>query len=314
MAETIEAMDSLMVERERFCSAIFAINTRKSYSAAWKVFETWCGSVSRQALPASADTVALWATSMLSAGLKINTVDLRIAGISHRHKEAGFPPPLGPQVRRVINGARRLRHETPTGKRALTPRQLWKISRLMDDQTARGLRDRALIVMGFAGAFRRSELASLDLLDVTFNAKGFLVHLRWSKTDQDGEGRDVGIFRGAHADTCPVRTLRAWLARRGGQRGPLFLKITPTGDVITDEPMNGDSVARAVKKAVRSIGLDPGLYAGHSLRAGYCTAAAENGASEVAIMQQTGHKTVEMVHRYVRPVRAFQTNPLAGRL
>lgn len=111
-----------------------------------------------------------------------------------------------------------------------------------------------------------------------------------------------------------MRTLQAWLGRRGPQSGPLFLKITPTGDVITDEPMNGDSVARAIKKGVRSIGLSSREYAGHSLRAGYCTAAAENGATELAIMQVTGHKTVEMVHRYVRPVTAFSTNPLAGKL
>ena len=176
--------DFLMAEKDRFCSAMFALNTHKSYSAAWKVFEKWCKSASREPLPASPETVSLWVASMLSAGLRVSTVDLRITGISHFHKEAGYPPPLGPEVRRVVNGARRLRHETPCQKRALTPKQIWKISRLMDEKTARGLRDRALIVLGFAGAFRRSELAALTVGDVTFTQKGLLARLRWSKTDR----------------------------------------------------------------------------------------------------------------------------------
>jgi integrase len=313
MAETNPEMElRLIAERDRFCSAMFSANTHKAYAEAWKCFGGWCQEAGRCVLPASVETVVLWVTSMLSAGLKVSTVDLRITGISHYHKEAGFPPPLGPEVRRVVNGARRLRHETPSQKRPLTVEQLWKISRIMDE-SARGVRDRALMVLGFAGAFRRSELSLLNVGDVAWTPKGLLVHLRWSKTDQDGRGRDVGVFRGDRADTCPVRTLQAWLARRGGQPGPLFVAVTQA-DTVTARRMSTESVAMRIKRAVRSIGLDAHLYAGHSLRSGYCTAAAENGATEISIMQRTGHKTVEMVHRYVRPVTAFSVNPLAGLL
>jgi integrase len=262
-------------------------------------------------LPASPETVALWATSMLRAGRRVTSVEARISGVAYYHKKAGHPSPNGPEVRSVLVGARRMRHETFNQKRPLTVSQLWRISRVIDTASSMGLRDRAIVVLGFAGAFRRSELAALDVSDITFVPKGLLVHLRSSKTDQEGRGRDVGVFRGDNADTCPVRTLKAWMERRGNQPGPLFLTIRRRKDIITERRMTPLAVVDAIKRAVARIGLDAHVYAGHSLRAGYCTAAAENGASEMAIMQRTGHKSVQMVHRYVRPVSAFALNPLA---
>ncbi|GAC1500015.1 MAG: site-specific integrase [Vulcanimicrobiaceae bacterium] len=268
----------------------------------------------RRPLPASPDTLALWATAMLSARHKISSVELRITGVVHQHRIAGHPSPLaGGLIRQVINGARRLRRETPNQKRALTTDQLWKISRCIDKSTTAGLRNRAILVFGFAGGFRRSEMAALDVCDLTFVSKGVSVFLRRSKTDQEGRGRYVGIFRGACADTCPVRTLLAWIAVRGEHPGPLFPAVTNRG-VITEKRLQPDGMVEVIKRCVRLIGLDAHLYAGHSLRSGYVTTAAENGASAMSIMTQTGHKTVDMVHRYFRPVHAFSSNPLAGKL
>ncbi len=247
---------------------------------------------------------------MLADGLSVNSVQTRLSGVAHQHKRAGYSSPLGPEVRKVLNGARRLRRESPRQKRALTSEQLWKISRVMDS-TARGLRDRALFVLGFAGGFRRSELQQLDLADITFAPKGLLVALRWSKTDQEGRGRVVGIFRGKCADTCPVRTLKAWIERRGRQPGPLFVPID-RGGRVTSRRLAIDGIGYIIKTGVERIGLDPRHYAGHSLRSGFVTAAAEAGATEMAVMQRTGHKTGDMVHRYFRPANAFSTNPLAN--
>jgi integrase len=312
--EAGEEIAALMAERDRFCSALMAQNTYKSYDDSWGRFTRFCEGARRVPLPASSETVALWAVSMLRESKRVTTVQARLSGVAHHHKIAGFPSPIGPEVRAVLNGARRLRKENARQKRALSVKELWKVCRVIDTTTAKGLRDRAIIVLGFAGAFRRSELSNLDVSDITFVPKGLLIHLRWSKTDQEGEGRDVGLFRGDNADTCPVRTLKAWLDRRGRHPGPLFLAVTGRGDEIRDERLKALGIVEAVKRGVKRIGLDPHQYAGHSLRAGFCTAAAENGASEIAIMQRTGHKSVQMVHRYVRPVSVFSVNPLFGKL
>ncbi len=301
----------LTAERDKFCSANFAVNSLKSYEDSWQRFLSWCALTSREPLPATGETVALWATSMLKDGLRVTTVETRLSGVGYRHKKAGYDSPIGPEVRAVLVGARRLRRESPRQKRALTPEQLWKIARVLPVDTPRGLRDRALIVLGFAGAFRRSELRFLDVEDITFVRQGLLVHLRFSKTDQIGVGRSVGIFRGVWEDTCPVRAVRAWLDCRGRQPGPLFVAVIGHG-TITNNRLSCDAIALSIKRGVRAIGLNPHLYSGHSLRSGFVTAAAENGANELAIMQRTGHKSVQMVHRYFRPVTAFAVNPLAN--
>lgn len=303
----------LAAERERLSVCVLAKNTSKSYADAWDRFTRWCNSTGRKSLPATSDTISLWITSMLTRGLKVTTAQTRLSAVHYYLKQAGIEPPESLETRKIFQGTKRLRREKPNVKRPVTADELWRISRLFDLGTARGVRDRALLVFGLAGAFRRSELANLDVDDVVKAAKGLRVTLQHSKTDQFGEGRIVAVFRGTRAATCPVRCLEAWLHRRGGQPGPLFLTIN-AHDEIKHRRMGCQSISDAVKKAVRQIGLDPHFYAGHSLRAGYCTEAAENGATEMAIMQQTGHKSPRMVHRYVRPVRVFATNPLAGKL
>lgn len=303
--------------RDRFLRETRAPLTLKAYKDSWQRFEAWTKGAGRTPMPASADTLSLWAVSMLAAGLRVATVEARLSGVAYAHRQAGLKSPICPEVRRVLNGARRIRRENTLQKRALTVGQLWKIARVIDTSTVSGIRDRALIVFGFAGAFRRSELSSLDLADVTFTPKGVLVHLRWSKTDQFGKGRDIGLWRGENADTCPVRTLQAWIKCRGNQPGPLFYLIqrrSRSGDIMTDRRQSPDNCVQAIKRSIALIGLDAHQYGGHSLRSGYVTAAVENGASTVAIMQQTGHKSVIMVHTYMRPVTAFGANALAGKL
>jgi integrase len=175
-----------------------------------------------------------------------------------------------------------------------------------------GLRDRALILLGFAGAFRRSELVALDVSDLTFNRDGLTVTLRRSKTDQEGQGRKIGIPYGSNPDTCPVRTLRAWLEETAVTGGPVFVSLNRHGQVQPDR-LSPVDIARVVKKLARRAGLDPAKYAGHSLRAGHATSAAASGASERSIMNQTGHKSVQMLRRYIREGSLFRENS-AGKL
>jgi integrase len=180
------------------------------------------------------------------------------------------------------------------------------------DASLIGLRDRALILLGFAGAFRRSELTALAVDDCVFGKDGLTVTLRRSKTDQTCLGRKIRIPYGSNPETCPVRVLHAWLEQARLSSGPLFRSISRHGQV---QPgcMAGIAVARIVKKLAHRAGLDPAKYAGHSLRSGHATAAAVAGASERSIMNQTGHRSVQMVRRYIRDGNLFRENS-AGKL
>jgi integrase len=167
-------------------------------------------------------------------------------------------------------------------------------------------------LLGFAGAFRRAELVRLEVEDCEFGNDGLTVTLRRSKTDQQGAGRKIGIPYGANPETCPVRSVRYWMEQGGVISGPLFRSITRHGRVRA-RGLSGIDVARIVKKLARRAGLDPATYAGHSLRAGHATSAAIAGASERSIMNQTGHRSVQMVRRYIRDGNLFRENS-AGKL
>jgi integrase len=172
------------------------------------------------------------------------------------------------------------------------------------------VRDRALLLVGFAGAFRRSELVSLDVADVAdvvFNRDGLVVTLRRGKTDQEGVGRKVGLPFGSNPLTCPVRALRAWLDVAAIARGPIFRPVDRHAH-ISDTKLTDQSVALIVKRCAKAPGLDWERYAGHSLRSGLATAAAMADVSERAIMAQTGHKSLPMVRRYIRDGSLFRRN------
>jgi integrase len=170
-----------------------------------------------------------------------------------------------------------------------------------------GARDRALVLLGFAGAFRRSELVGLDFADLEYGRDGLTVTLRRSKTDQTGAGRKIGIPYGSNPETCPVRRMQSWIEAAGITDGPLFRSINRHGQVQTGR-LSGIDVARVVKKLADRAGLDAAKYAGHSLRAGHATSAAIAGASERSIMNQTGHRSVQMVRRYIRDGNLFREN------
>ena len=173
-----------------------------------------------------------------------------------------------------------------------------------------GVRDRALLLVGFAGAFRRSELVGLDKQDCEFTNDGLVLMLRRSKNDQEAQGRKVAIPYGSHPETCPVRALQEWLEASGITEGALFRSMNRHRQ-IQSKRLSGYGVALVVKRYAEAAGLDPAKYAGHSLRAGLATSAAIGGASERSIMAQTGHKSVAMVRRYIREGSMFRENAAA---
>jgi integrase len=244
--------------------------------------------------------------------LKPGSIQRVLNAVAEAHKVAGLEPPTHhATVRNTMKGIRRTLGTAPVQKTAALTDDIRAMVGATDDGLI-GARDRALILLGFAGAFRRSELVALDVADCEFSKDGLTVTLRRSKTDQEGQGRRVGVPYGSNPATCPVRTVQALKTELGIEDGALFRAINRHGQVQSGR-LSGIDVARIVKKLAERAGLDASKYAGHSLRAGHATTAAIGGASERAIMNQTGHRSVQMVRRYIRDGNLFRENS-AGKL
>jgi integrase len=213
-------------------------------------------------------------------------------------------------VSETLKGIRRSIGTAQEGKAPLLTSDIRRIVTCCPE-TLLGLRDRALILVGFAGAFRRSELAAIDLADLSFTQDGLVIDLRRSKTDQEAAGRKVGIPIGKKDATCPVRALRQWLANSGIIDGPVFRGVNRHGR-LSRRGLHKDCVGWIEKRAASRAGLKPDPVGGHSLRAGHVTQAAMNGVSERDIMRQTGHKSAEMLARYIRIGEIFTRNAAAG--
>lgn len=294
-----------------FIHAAKAPATLRAYRADWSDFNLWCASHGFIALPAEPQTVALYLADRADT-LKPTTLNRRLAAIAKAHSAAGYDSPASLRhavVSEVLKGIRRTKGTAPACKSPLLVGQL-KAALRESREDLLGVRDRALLLIGFAGAFRRSELVSLDVADVAFTDDGLVVTLRRSKTDQEGEGRKIGIPHGSKPSTCPVRALRTWLEGAGIVAGPLFRSVDRHGKLSTLR-LSDRGVAIAVKRAAELAGLDASAFAGHSLRSGLATSAAAAGASERSIMDQTGHRSVQMVRRYIRGGSLFRDNAAA---
>ncbi len=291
---------------ERYLGASKSANTLRAYQADWAHFTAWCETAQRPALPASPETVALY-VSDLAATSKVSTIRRRLTTISQAHERAGYPSPSKqPLVRDVLDGIKRELGVLQKGKTPLLLGDVQAMVEVIDDAIT-GMRDRALLLLGFAGCFRRSELAALRVEDLAFVEEGVVVFLHRSKTDQLGEGLKKGIPYGTGEATCPVRALHAWLEVLGVGSGPVFRKIHKTGRIAT-KALSDRSVALIVQHYALMAGLNPRLYAGHSLRSGFATAAAIAGASERAIIQQGGWASERMARRYIRDANLFRDN------
>ena len=302
----------LMQSARSYIAQSKANNTLRAYSSDWTAFTTWCKSHSVTSLPASPETVALYIASSADSGLKVATIGRRLASISKAHQAAEFESPAAMRhaaVSEVWKGIKRAKGTGQTAKAPVLTADVRAMVNTLEDSLL-GTRDRALLLIGFAGAFRRSELVNLIRANVEFNRDGLVVTLRRSKTDQEGEGRKIGLPFGSNPSTCPIRALQAWLEASGITEGPLFRSVTRHGKLCA--ALTAQSVALVVKARAGAAGLDPAKYSGHSLRAGLATSAAINGVSERSIMNQTGHKSAAMVRRYIRDGSLFRENAAAG--
>jgi len=294
-------------DAEEIFKASRAPATRRAYAAQWTSFEEWCHREGLPSLPAAPDAVALYLTILAKRGrptlpaqdqrpLAVGSVDQAYAAIAKYHAEAGHV--LSAKHRAIhtaMEGIRRLYGTRPKRKTPLVDDLLRQLLEHTDH-----LRDRAVLTLGWMGAFRRSELVSLLVEDVTFTKDGLVVLLRKSKTDQQKVGQEVGVPFAKDPKLCSVLALQAFLA--GRKTGKIF-EITP------------QVVASIVKRACERAGLSPEQFAGHSLRSGLATTAARHGKSVDEIMRQTRHKTADIVIRdYIRPASLFTNNAAKGLL
>lgn len=297
----------LAAEVERYARAAEAEATRRAHAADWHVFEAWCAAHGVAALPATVDTLAGFVADV--AAFKATATVLRYVGtIGKMHKRVGLPSPAAdPRMKEVLRGVRRAKGTAnPRAKEPMTGALLsqWTagLARLAreHEELRQALRDQAILFVGHATALRRAELCAIDCEDLSWTDLGVTILVRRSKTDQEGKGRSVVIPRlDDRPLLCTVRALRAWLDDAGIISGPVFRGLVKGGGVRSARLTPGQ-VSVIVKRTALSLGLDPKLFGGHSLRAGYVTDGRAAGKDWTAIMDQTGHRKIETVRRYAR--------------
>lgn len=303
--------DVVLSERsKRYVRRSKAENTIDTYGRAWLDFQEDCAARNRSALPASPQTLVDFLTVLADARAKVSTIQVKLAAIAYFHRKSGVPDPT--QHEAVIALMEGIRRELTVAPKRMAPLLLSELRAMMqvlaDDKLA-NVRDRAMLLVAFAGAFRSSELVALDYADLSWNAKGMTLTMRKSKTDQIGAGTKKKIPRlnGEHSPLCPVAALLDWVARAHITSGPLFRKVDCWGNVI-DGGMNRRALEFVLKRTAIAAKLDPARFAGHSPRAGFVTEAAAAGVPEYQIQEITGHKDPGMVRRYIRDDGAGQVN------
>jgi site-specific recombinase XerD len=307
-----DGLGGLVESAREYAKAARSEETKRAYRSDWQSFASWCEDRGVQPMPAVSRTVAAYLAHLANSGRRVSTISRALVSISEAHKARGEQSPAGsPVVKAVLRGLRRKLGVAPQQKAPILADQLKAMARALPTDL-QGLRDRAMLLVGFAGAFRRSELVALNTGDVVFSEEGLEITLRRSKTDQDGASHKIGVPYGSTAKACPVRSLRAWLDAASITNGAVFRSVSP--DNVVGSRASDRAVARAVKRAAEHAGLDASLFAGHSLRAGLATTAAKAGKSERAIMKQTRHRSTTMVRRYIRDADLFDDNAAAGLL
>jgi site-specific recombinase XerD len=300
MNELVTDIKSLELETLKNLKNSKSINTLRAYESDFKDFSTFCSKNNFNCLPADPKILSLYLTH-LSQKSKFSTLKRRIASISVIHKIKGYYiDTKHPLIMENLLGIKRLKGTNQKAKKPILINDLKRIIDVINKlkiKQIRKIRDKALILIGFAGGFRRSELVAIDYEDVEFVREGLKIFVKRSKTDQSGEGMTKAIPSFKSALYCPVIHLQDWMFNKENKKGKIF-------------PISDKSVALIIKKYANLVGMDGSKYAGHSLRSGFATSTAEAGAEERNIMAMTGHKTTQMVRRYIQEANLFKNNAL----
>jgi len=299
MNDLVTDVKSLELETLKNLKTSKSINTLRAYKSDYKDFASFCIKHGFKSMPTEPKILTLYLTH-LSQTSKFSTLKRRLASISVIHKVSGhYIDTKHPMITENLMGIKRIKGSYQKAKKPILVNELKLIVNVIDKDKneKRKVKNKALILVGFAGGFRRSELVGILFEDIDFVPEGVKIFIKRSKTDQSGEGMTKGIPYFSNSDYCPVISLRNWLEKSKIKSGKVF-------------DMSDKSVALAIKKYTAIAGLDSNKYSGHSLRSGFATSAAELGAAERSIMAMTGHKTTQMVRRYIHEANLFKNNAL----
>jgi integrase len=306
-------LESLVESARGYAAESLAANTRAAYEADWKTFAAWCALNGLACRPAPPAVVATYLAHLADQGRRVSTIERALAGIAHAHRSAGYTFARSDlPIPDVLAGIRRRLGVAPSKKKPLDDHDLRALVGTLGVDLI-GLRDRALLTLGWFTAGRRSEIVGLRVEDVAFVREGIRLTLRRSKTDQEGRGIEKGVPYAGDPAACPVRALRAWLDAARLEKGPIFCAVLGKGE-IAERALHAQEVARIVKRGAERVGLDPESFGGHSLRAGFITTAARKGKSLDAIMRQSGHRSERVARGYIQHATLFDDNAAAGLL
>lgn len=301
-----------------FAANATAENTQRTYAYGWKSFLEWCQlrNIDPYKVDGKEALISFYIAEKAAQGeLKVSSISCYLAAIRNHYLEKGIViNSQHPSIKKVMKGVRNKLLKRPVRKEPLLTEDLREVMQCIvtekdGELQLLGIRDRALLLLGFSGAFRRSELVSLDVKDLTFTRDGFVALIKRSKTDQEGEGHEKAIPYGANPITCPVRAMKDWLEASQITEGPVFRGINRHGQ-MQNERLTGHAVALIIKRNIL-LSSKTGDFSGHSLRAGFVTSAAKKKVPEHLIMQQTGHKCSDTLKRYIRLGTQFEENAAA---
>jgi len=289
-----------------------ALNTLRAYKSDFKDFGSFCAKHGLNSLPSDPKIVSIYLTH-LSKTSKVSTLRRRLVSISMIHKLKGhYLDTKHPIIIENLMGIKRKKGSIQKGKKPLLINTLKDIINVIDEENVdeiKKFRDKAIILVGFGGGFRRNEIVSIDYEDLEFVKEGVKITVKKSKTDQFGEGMIKGLPYFDNQIYCPVVNLEKWISLSRINKGPIFRRFNK-GSVLTDNRLTDQSVVLLIKEYLKKAGIQSENFAGHSLRSGFATVAAQSGADERSIMTMTGHKTTQMVRRYIKEANLFKNNAL----
>ena len=290
-----------------------AINTVRAYKSDFNDFGIFCARNGFKSLPSNPKIVSLYLTHLSTKDAKMSTLKRRLVSIGVIHKLKGhYLDTKHPSIIENIMGIKRRKGSIQKAKKPILIRSLKLIIDAIDQQNKQEIkkfRDRSIILIGFSGGFRRNEIVSLDYDDLDFVPEGLKINIKRSKTDQFGEGFTKALPYFDSSQYCPVVSLKNLLDLSKIKTGPVFRRFIK-GSKLSENRLTDQTVALLIKKYINLAGIDNKNYSGHSLRSGFATSAAESGAEERSIMAMTGHKSTEMVRRYIKEANLFKNNAL----
>jgi integrase len=300
-------LDEKVERAAAYAKGARSVATRRAYASDWGIFVAWCRDHGLGALPASPDVVAVFASDQATSGRNPATINRRVAAIGHHHRAHGFPAPAAlPTAGRLAEVLAGIRAEHGGAKRRKAPADaivLRDMLATVKEEGLRAARDRAILAIGMAAALRRSEIVALEVGHVAVVPEGLRLTIARSKTDRAGEGAVIAIPEGSRIR--PKALLLAWMAAAGHGEGPLFRRLTRK-DMLTPAPMSDRAIARLVQDRAAAAGYDPAQFAGHSLRAGFLTEGAAQGATIFKLQEVSRHKSVQVLSDYVRNADLFR--------